>query len=273
VYINGGTFTLSGGKISNNANIGASTARGGGVNINGGTFIMSGGEISGNTASGGSDAYGGGVYIFPGVIFTKEPGGIIYGSDADSTLQNTVVAPRNAVGHAMYTPTRNSTMEEGETLDSTKSGAAGGWVDRWAVTFDTDGGAPVTQPAKVSHGSSLGASMPPDPARDGYAFGGWYTAQNGEGTQFTATTTVTKAVTVYANWQYTVTFDFDDGTSVTETRAVNSGDPVDAAMPADPTRSDYTFGGWYTAQNGEGTQFAADTPVTGNIRVYALWLP
>jgi uncharacterized repeat protein (TIGR02543 family) len=31
------------------------------------------------------------------------------------------------------------------------------------------------------------------------------------------------------------------------------------------------FGGWYTETNGAGTQFTADTTVTGDIRVYAKW--
>jgi uncharacterized repeat protein (TIGR02543 family) len=44
-------------------------------------------------------------------------------------------------------------------------------------------------------------------------------------------------------------------------------------MPAEPSRSGYTFGGWYTAQNGGGTQFTGSTPVTGNITVYARWNP
>jgi uncharacterized repeat protein (TIGR02543 family) len=73
--------------------------------------------------------------------------------------------------------------------------------------------------------------------------------------------------------RWTISFDVDGGAPTIQTQMVNSGNPVDAAMPSDPTRSDYAFGGWYTEQNGGGTQFAADTPVTGNIRVYALWLP
>ncbi|MDR1325344.1 MAG: InlB B-repeat-containing protein [Treponema sp.] len=264
VYLNrnNSKFTLSGGAISGNT----ATNYGGGVYVAAGLFTMNNGAISHNTAK-----RGGGVYRNSGT-FTKASGGFIYGSDADTTLKNTAT-DGDAYGHAVYDVAgkkRDSTVEENEPLSSASSD---NWLDHWPVTFDVDGGTPVTQPARVNSGESLGALMPPDSTRDGYAFGGWYTEQNGGGTQFTAATTVSGAITVYANWQYTVTFDLDDGTFVTETRTVNSGDPVDAAMPSDPTRSDYAFGGWYTAQNGEGTQFAANTPVTGNITVYALWLP
>jgi uncharacterized repeat protein (TIGR02543 family) len=42
-------------------------------------------------------------------------------------------------------------------------------------------------------------------------------------------------------------------------------------MPANPARPLYTFGGWYTARNGGGTQFTASTAVSGNMTVYARW--
>jgi hypothetical protein len=55
VYVNGGTFTMSGGEISGNT----ANYYGGGVYVGSGTFTMSGGEISGNTAH----YFGGGVYV------------------------------------------------------------------------------------------------------------------------------------------------------------------------------------------------------------------
>jgi uncharacterized repeat protein (TIGR02543 family) len=121
-----GTFTMSGGTISDNI-----ASNGGGVSVGGatgGTFTMSGGTISGNTASNG----GGGVYIYNGT-FTKQPGGTIYGSDADGALKNTAA---DGNGHAVSASfrlssvgkkQRGSTAGEGVTMDSAKSGAAGGW--------------------------------------------------------------------------------------------------------------------------------------------------
>ena len=52
VYVNGGTFALSGGTI-----IGNTANKGGGVYINSSTFTLSGGTIKGNTA-----CFGGGVF-------------------------------------------------------------------------------------------------------------------------------------------------------------------------------------------------------------------
>ena len=38
-----------------------------------------------------------------------------------------------------------------------------------------------------------------------------------------------------------------------------------------PTRTGYTFGGWYTSKNGGGTRITADSVVTNSLTVYAKW--
>ncbi|MDR1232330.1 MAG: right-handed parallel beta-helix repeat-containing protein [Spirochaetaceae bacterium] len=123
VVVSNGTFRMSGGEISGNSASGTSyQSYGGGVyGSNGGTFTMSGGEISGNTSSGS----GGGVYV-SSFTFIKQSGGTIYGSNASDTLKNTA---KNGGGHAVHVSSgqRNSTAGESVTLDSTKSGTAGGW--------------------------------------------------------------------------------------------------------------------------------------------------
>jgi uncharacterized repeat protein (TIGR02543 family) len=147
------------------------------------------------------------------------------------------------------------------------------WTAIHTVSFNADGGTPATQTKTVQSGASIGAdNMPTTPTRGGHTFDGWYTGQNGGGTQFTASTPVTGNATVYAKWTATVTFDADGGTPATQTKPVQSGASIGADnMPAEPTRNNYSFGGWYTAQNGGGTEFTASTPVTGNTTVYAKW--
>jgi uncharacterized repeat protein (TIGR02543 family) len=149
-------------------------------------------------------------------------------------------------------------------------------IIQYTVTFNADGGSSAPQTRAVNSGGAVGVSnMPSNPTRRGYKFGGWYTQQNGGGVQFTADTTVTGNITVYAKWtivQYTVTFDPDGGVPAPQTRTVNSGGSVGASnMPSNPTRSGYGFAGWYTQQNGGGTLFTASTVVSGNITVYARW--
>jgi uncharacterized repeat protein (TIGR02543 family) len=185
---------MESGEISNNT--ASPSGSGGGVYVSDtGTFTMSSGAISGNTAT----SYGGGVYSSG--TFTKGADGIIYGSNADSALRNS--APGYSYGYAVYVSSsikRNSTAES-LALDSAVSGAAGGW--EYTVTFDLDGGnidGISDSRQVVSSGSVDSGNMPSNPNKSGYAFGGWYTAQNGGGTAFTATTTVTADTTVYAKW-------------------------------------------------------------------------
>jgi uncharacterized repeat protein (TIGR02543 family) len=79
-------------------------------------------------------------------------------------------------------------------------------------------------------------------------------------------------ITVSAAPITTCTVTFNSSGSVYTTKTVNAGDSVGrAAWPADPARSDYTFGGWFTGENGAGTQFTSATPVNAAITVYAKW--
>jgi uncharacterized repeat protein (TIGR02543 family) len=143
------------------------------------------------------------------------------------------------------------------------------------VTFNADGGSPATQLQTVEHGKTFGASMPSAPTKAGHTFDGWHTASGDAETEFTASTQVTADITVYAKWtlnSYTVTFNADGGDSETQTRTVNYESSVGSSnMPSDPTKTGYTFDGWYTGQTGGGSLFIASTPVTANITVYAKW--
>ncbi len=69
---------------------------------------------------------------------------------------------------------------------------------------------------------------------------------------------------------YTVTF-YNNG-SVYYTKTVNAGESIgSAAWPADPARNSYTFGGWFTGENGAGAQFTSTIPVYATMTVYAKW--
>jgi uncharacterized repeat protein (TIGR02543 family) len=115
--------------------------------------------------------------------------------------------------------------------------------------------------------------MPATPGRDGYIFSGWYTEVDGEGSEFSAGTTVSEDITVYARWrlQYTITFDAAGGSPDTQTRTAADGSSLDSGMPPAPSWERYIFSGWYTEVEGGDSKFSADTPVTGNITVYARW--
>lgn len=69
---------------------------------------------------------------------------------------------------------------------------------------------------------------------------------------------------------YTVTYDSNEGSSVSS-EVVDEGSY--ATEPADPTRSGYTFDGWYTDDTtfANGFDFSSDT-ITTDITLYAKWI-
>ncbi|GAA3413850.1 InlB B-repeat-containing protein [Paenibacillus hodogayensis] len=136
----------------------------------------------------------------------------------------------------------------------------------YSVTFESNGGTAVNSQT-VSYNNK--ATAPANPTRTGYTFGGWYT--NTElTTAFTFTTAITGNTKLYAKWtlnNYAVTFESNGGTAVSsQTVGYNNK----ATAPANPTRTGYTFGGWYT--DPEWTKpFAFTTAITGNTKLYAKW--
>jgi hypothetical protein len=73
-----------------------------------------------------------------------------------------------------------------------------------------------------------------------------------------------------ANWEYTVTFDADRGTPTTQS-VVGYGGASLGTIPMEPSKTDCTFLGWYTAWNGGGTAFTTTTTVSADITAYAWW--
>ena len=67
----------------------------------------------------------------------------------------------------------------------------------------------------------------------------------------------------YSFDEFTVTFDSDGGSAVSEQKLLNSP----AVKPAAPTKSGYDFDGWYLGD----TEYTFDTNVTGNITLKAHW--
>ena len=131
------------------------------------------------------------------------------------------------------------------------------------VTYSTEH---ATAPEKltVTDGTALTAEQLPALTESGYTFGGWY---DGE-TKAEAGYKVTKDVTLTAKWidaskpTFTVTFS-TDGAETKQTIA--EGEKV--SKPTAPTKTGYTFDGWYK----DDTKFDFDTAITANVTLTAKW--
>ncbi|GHT56525.1 hypothetical protein FACS1894109_05730 [Spirochaetia bacterium] len=99
-------------------------------------------------------------------------------------------------------------------------------ANTYTVTFNknnTDSGSTEANPqtAVVADGGTVNP-LPTQPTRTGYTFVGWNTAADGSETAFTATTTVTASITVYAQWIDTPLILVINGSSGTFTIPTNN---------------------------------------------------
>ena len=127
--------------------------------------------------------------------------------------------------------------------------------------------------------------------RDNYEIASWNTNQTGTGTSYTPGETyqIATDINLYAQWQgvlYNITLNHGNGntsTTIYQRYATgfysNSGATTEITSVSVPTRSGYTFNGYYTSSNGQGNQVideegdivVSNTFFTGNTTIYAYW--
>ena len=146
-------------------------------------------------------------------------------------------------------------------------------IEEVKVVFDVDG---VKTEVKVIKGEAIGSNLPADPTKDGYTFKGWNTKADGTGEAVTAETVVTDEMEVYAVFEQNpapieevkVVIDVDGVKSEVK---VIKGEAIGSNLPADPTKKGYTFKGWNTKADGTGETVTADTLVSDDLEVYAIF--
>lgn len=143
------------------------------------------------------------------------------------------------------------------------------------LTFDLQGGTFVDSDSvtKVTYKYGDSVDSLPDVTKPGYVFKGWFTEPEGKGTAVKAGYTIKEHVTVYAYFvedivNVSVTFDANGGTVSETSRTLESGDEI-GTLPT-PTRTGYTFDGWFTEQTG-GAGVSATTVVNTDVTYYAHW--
>jgi uncharacterized repeat protein (TIGR02543 family) len=143
--------------------------------------------------------------------------------------------------------------------------ACGGSTKEYIVTFNSMGGSAV-EAITIEDGKTL--DLPTNPNRTGYTFDNWYLEESLT-TPFT-NLVITENITVYAKWTintYTVTFNTDGGSAISNV-SVNYNQIL--TPPTAPTKTGYTFAGWYTDAN-KTNIYVLTTPITQNLTLYAAW--
>jgi uncharacterized repeat protein (TIGR02543 family) len=142
-------------------------------------------------------------------------------------------------------------------------------VTLYKITFDSKSGTSVSALSQTSEGGSI--AKPTDPTRTNFDFLGWSTTDGGS-TSVTWPRTPGSNETLYARWtsnvKYKITFDSQSGTAVSALTQATVGGSI--AKPTDPTRTDYSFGGWATTSSGTSAVSWPRTP-SADETLYAIW--
>ncbi|MCR4562163.1 MAG: InlB B-repeat-containing protein [Bacilli bacterium] len=119
-------------------------------------------------------------------------------------------------------------------------------------------------------------------AKSGYAFNGWNTANDGSGTSYSAGDYITmnSDITLFAVWEvitHTLTYNANGATSgsaPTDSNEYNEGTNATVlGNTGNLAKTGYTFNGWNTSNDGNGTSYEEDDSILMNsdITLYALW--
>ncbi len=149
----------------------------------------------------------------------------------------------------------------------------------YTVSFDNNTSDPEAIPRQITcaHGNSINPLPEQPPQRQGYSFVGWNTKADGTGIAFGQKTKVTTCLTVYAQYDintYSVKFsvgegaDFHTGGGAQE-QSVPFGNL--AVKPETPSRSGYTFAGWYSDIN-LTMEYVFTGAVQQDLTLYAKWI-
>ncbi|HAX83717.1 MAG TPA: hypothetical protein DCY15_04345, partial [Ruminococcaceae bacterium] len=239
IEVKGGTLTLESGSIVNCTD---ADGDGGAVDVaitgvtetptKYGKFVMNGGAIMDCKA--GDD--GGAVDIGKGCIFVMN-GGTIGNCRADDD------------GGAVFIKQGGAFELNDGIIQNCSAGANGGAVNIYQDgRFTMTGG--TIKSCKVDLGG-IGIAV--------------YGSNDKAVVTMTGGTFEDCGVFPYSFDEFTVTFDSDGGSAISEQKLRNAP----AVKPADPKKDGYDFTGWYLGD----TQYAFDTNVTKNITLKAHWTP
>ena len=168
------------------------------------------------------------------------------------------------------------------TLTTGKTVYAKWTAEEYTITYNTGEGTVTNPTTDVTYDSTDVLLVP---TRTGYSFDGWYDGDDGTGNQVTTSAgvptgtvadyvttgkwTLTTGKTVYAKWtaeKYTITSNAGEGTVADPTTDVTY-DSTDVLLV--PTRTGYSFDGWYDGDDGTGNQVTTSAGVpTGTVADY-----
>ncbi len=140
------------------------------------------------------------------------------------------------------------------------------------ITYDYNGATGGNGTTSSSYTSGGTAITLPTPTKTGYTFAGWF-SDAGLTTQVTGTQTPSSSYTLYAKWTaatFTLTYTYNGATGGNGTASDSFTTGGTAITLPTPTKTGYTFAGWYS-DAGLTTQVSGAQSPTANATLYAKW--
>ncbi|MFA5006716.1 MAG: InlB B-repeat-containing protein [Candidatus Izemoplasmatales bacterium] len=154
------------------------------------------------------------------------------------------------------------------TSTTTATTTTGTTTAAFFVAFEENGGSPVSDCTSAAQMENL-----PVTVRRGFSFGGWFEDADLTAAFDPESPRTDWTFTLYARWialdPAVVTFESDGGSDIAS-MSLFIGETV-APRPGDPSKTGYSFGGWY-ADPDLTSEYDFSTPLVGNMTLYAKWL-
>ena len=149
-------------------------------------------------------------------------------------------------------------------------------ANSYSVIFNKNGGTGSMDPQTFTYGISKNLTANTF-TKEGYKFLGWSETKDKSVKYADQASVINLAseneaeVTLYAVWQinqYTITFESNDGSPV---KNITEDYGTTITKPTDPTKTGYTFGGWFTDNGTFNNEYSFTTIPAKNITLYAKW--
>jgi uncharacterized repeat protein (TIGR02543 family) len=175
----------------------------------------------------------------------------------------------------------NATYAAAESITKTFTVTSNNYTVTYNANSATTGSAPTDAGSYATGATVTVLGNTGSLTKTGYTFNGWCTTQPAagascSGTSRAAASTFTMGsanVTLYAVWSansLNVTFDTQGGSSIASTTTTTGASLSD---PGTPTKSGYTFNGWFAASTGgSALSFPYAHGRTADFTLYAQWL-
>ncbi len=147
-------------------------------------------------------------------------------------------------------------------------------INTYKATFDPQGGEPAPSAQDLNYDDKI--DSPARVTKPQYLFTGWNTKADGTGKtwSFEEDTMPDSDVTLYAVWMpvsYGVKFDTMGGSANPDPAKYTVPNQTVSDLPDAPTKEGNMFRGWFTEQNGKGTEYTNGYVVSDDQTVYADW--